>query len=260
MTILLMGILAGGSVAFITSSTQTYYDTAMRNQLSAVGRITVNKIERAINEAVPNSIRVRASTSNDEQCLEFLPAIASSYYSDAPFLSPGGTTVSVIHLPVTTGGAYAVIYPMAAADIYQKSNPGPLATVASVTAQSMTLFPSHQFSSSSPGNRIYYAAEPESYCLTRGKLYRYRKLTAASANYSIRTLQCLPSDADCLPTVPPDRALIADSIDNETTPIDAFEFQPAGLANTGLFRLNLNFSNGSEALMIRHEIQIKNVQ
>jgi len=32
------------------------------------------------------------------------------------------------------------------------------------------------------------------------------------------------------------------------------------LANTGLFRLNLNFSNGSEALMIRHEIQIKNVQ
>jgi len=175
-------------------------------------------------------------------------------------LSPGGTTVSVIHLPVTTGGAYAVIYPMAAADIYQKSNPGPLATVACVTAQAMTLSPSHKFRSSSPGNRIYYAAEPESYCLTRGKLYRYRKLTAASANYSIRTLQCLPSDADCLPTVPPDRALIADSIDNETTPIDAFEFQPAGLANTGLFRLNLNFSNGSEALMIRHEIQIKNVQ
>ena len=124
MTILLMGILAGGSVAFITSSTQTYYDTAMRNQLSAVGRITVNKIERAINKAVPNSIRVRASTSNDEQCLEFLPAIASSYYSDAPFLSPGGTTVSVIHLPVTTGGAYAVIYPMAAGGYLSKIKPG----------------------------------------------------------------------------------------------------------------------------------------
>ena len=60
-TIVLMGILAGGTVAFVISSTQSYVDTATRNQLSAIGRIATQKLEQAIRLAVPNSIRVTSS-------------------------------------------------------------------------------------------------------------------------------------------------------------------------------------------------------
>ena len=62
-TIVLMGILAGGTVAFVISSTQSYVDTATRNQLSAIGRIATQKLEQAIRLAVPNSIRVTTADS-----------------------------------------------------------------------------------------------------------------------------------------------------------------------------------------------------
>ena len=44
-TIVLMGILAGGTVAFVISSTQSYVDTATRNQLSAIGASRPRSLE-----------------------------------------------------------------------------------------------------------------------------------------------------------------------------------------------------------------------
>ena len=60
-TIVLMGILAGGTVAFVISSTQSYVDTATRNQLSGIARIATQKLEMALQAAVPNSVRVTTS-------------------------------------------------------------------------------------------------------------------------------------------------------------------------------------------------------
>ncbi|HAY46983.1 MAG TPA: hypothetical protein DCY55_11985 [Gammaproteobacteria bacterium] len=258
-SILLLSIVAGGSIAYVISSTQTYYQTAVRGQLSGIGRTAIGQLERAINNAVPNSFRIRSSASLDEQCLEFLPIVSASYYTSAPFVDPG-TTVDAIYLSQTSGGNYAVIYPLSAADLYQKSNPGPLGDISAITAQTITLASSHTFTSMSPGSRVYYAGEPVSYCLSGNQLFRYRNQTSVGAGYSLRTSQCLPSDSNCLPMGPPDRALIADSIDNASESLSVFEFETAGLANAGLIRLNLKFSDGLESMIVRHEIQVKNVQ
>ena len=61
-TILIMGILAGGTTAYITSSTQSYVDTATRNQLSGIARLTTMRLERELGNAVPNSVRTRSGT------------------------------------------------------------------------------------------------------------------------------------------------------------------------------------------------------
>mgnify|MGYP003950904907 CR=1 FL=1 len=261
MTILIMGILAAGTLSFVTSSTQTYVDTATRNQLSALGRSAIMKIDYAISEAVPNTIRIKMSADKSEQCFEYLPMRSSAYYTQAPF-SDVGATVDVIHLANTTGGDYALIYPMSAGEVYAESNPGPIAGVSSTTATAITLSNNHRFSSRSPGSRVYYAGAPVSFCITNNKLYRWQYVPAPTdTGYAFSSSQCLPSQpAGCLPSSAPVRAMIADGIDNAAAGLDAFEYEIAGLSNAGLFRVSLKFSDGNESVLIRHDIQIKNVQ
>lgn len=86
-TIVLMGILAGGTVAFVISSTQSYVNTATRNQLSAIGRIATQKLEMALGLAVPNSIRVTSAESSGDQCLEYFPVADATSYLDVNFVS-----------------------------------------------------------------------------------------------------------------------------------------------------------------------------
>lgn len=267
LTILVMGVLAGGSIAYIVNTTQSYTKTASRNQLSALARIATVKIDRAVSQIAPNTLRIKSSASKDEQCFEYLPVVSSGYYTDAPFAAPGGTNISLIHLATTTGGSYALISPMAWADVYGAGSRTPIASVATATSNAITLTADHIFTNESPGKRVYYADSPVSYCLTGGQLFRYQHLTSAGSNYTLRASQCLPSEANCLPSEPPDRALIVDNIDNsdasvlaeDGSALEAFVYESA-LASAGLFLLNLNFMDNSESLLINHEIQIKNAQ
>jgi len=70
-TIVVMGIIAGGTTAYIMSSTQSYVDTATRNRLSGIARLTTLRLERELGNAVPNSIRTRSV--GGETCVEFFP-------------------------------------------------------------------------------------------------------------------------------------------------------------------------------------------
>ena len=261
MTIMIMGILAAGTLSFVMTSTETYVDTATRNQLSAVGRSAILKIDRAISQAVPNTIRIKMSADKSEQCFEYLPFKSSAYYTSAPFVADGAA-IEVIHLATTTGGNYALIYPMSALEVYAFNNPGPIASVSAATATTITLSNDHRFSSLSPGSRVYYAGPPVSFCITNNKLYRWQYVPAPTdEGYAFSSSQCLPSDpVGCLPGSAPVRAMIADGVDNAADGLEAFEYEIAGLANAGLFRVNLKLSDGIETLLIRHEIQIKNVQ
>ena len=134
-TIVLMGILAGGTVAFVISSTQSYVDTATRNQLSAIGRIATQKLEQAIRLAVPNSIRVTTADSSGNQCLEYLPIADASSYLSVNFASASNSLTTI---PFTASGLsgkkYAVIFPITPAALYGASNPGPLATITNYSA------------------------------------------------------------------------------------------------------------------------------
>ena len=117
-TIVLMGILAAGTVSFLMTSTKSYVDTSVRNQLSGLGRLTVTKLERVIRTAVPNSLRVTSAGAGGDQCLEYLPLAAATSYLDVSFISASNTVTLV---PFDTalnlsGTKYVVIFPMSAAE------------------------------------------------------------------------------------------------------------------------------------------------
>jgi len=256
-TIALMGILAAGTVGFLMTSTESYMDTTVRNQLSGLGRLTVTKLERVIRTAVPNSLRVTSPGAGGDQCLEYFPLVAATSYLDVSFISASDTVTMV---PFDTalnlsGTKYVVIFPMSAGTLYSAASPGPLATTDYSTSsttdsiETLTLTTNHQFSSGSVTPRLYLADAPVSFCLSSGKLYRYK-------NYGLKASQCTPATANCLPSAPPDRALIADQIDNSS--YTTFNYTAGTLQSFSLLQVDFNFKQASEALLVRHEIQVRN--
>src|SRR3990167_327162 len=82
-TIVLIGILGVGMSRFIGQSVQGVKDTAERQQLSAIGWITSEKISREIRDALPNSFRLNSGGS----CIEFIPTVAGTDYLTVPVVS-----------------------------------------------------------------------------------------------------------------------------------------------------------------------------
>jgi MSHA biogenesis protein MshO len=255
-TIVLMGILAGGTVAYVVSSTQSYVDTATRNQLSAIARLTTTRLELEIGNAVPNSIRVTTPSSGN-QCVEFFPIEDATRYISVNFNS-AATSLTVKPFGkggTLTGKKFPVIFPVDASELFAQPSPGPIGAITnysqSVTGdvETLTLDSSHQFEPGTNRQRVYLAGEPVSFCVEGQKMYRYK-------GYGVKSAQCTPDTASCLPTTPPNRAVVSDQIVNAS--YTAFEYVAANLQRNGLVRLNLNFSDGNESLLIQHEIQLNN--
>jgi len=255
-TVVLMGILAGGTVAYVVSSTQSYVDTATRNQLSAIARLTVSRLELDMGGAVPNSIRVTSPIFGN-QCVEFFPAEDVTRYISVNFGSP---STSLTVMPFAKGASmsgqkFPVIFPISAADLYAQNNPGPLGVISnygqSVSSgiETLTLSTSHLYQPGSNRKKVFLASQPVSFCIQGQKMYRYK-------NYGVKSSQCTPSTPSCLPTTAPNRAVVSDNLVNSG--ITAFEFIAPSLQRNGLVRINLNFSEGSEALLIQHEVRLKN--
>ena len=258
-TIVLMGILAGGTVAYVVSSTQSYVDTATRNQLSAIGRLTTARLELEIANAVPNSVRVTTPSSGN-QCIEFIPVEDATRYLSVNFeaASPSLTVKPFAKVVAHPGEKrFPIIFPIEPSSLYSQASPGPMGTITSYQTpnplgdtESLTLDSDHQFKPGTSLQRLYLGGEPVSFCVDGEKMYRYK-------NYGVKATQCTPATSACLPETPPDRAVVSDQLVNAS--YTAFEYDSGGLQRNGLVRLNLNFSDGTESLLIQHEIQINNV-
>jgi len=255
-TIVLMGILAGGTVAYVVSSTQSYVDTATRNQLSAIARLTTTRLELEIGNAVPNSLRVTTPSAGN-QCIEFFPVEDVTRYISVNF-NAAATSLTV--KPFAKGGSmsgkkFPVIFPVDESELFAQASPGPMGAITSYSqsvagdVETLTLDSSHLFEPGTNLQRIYLAGEPVSFCVQGQKMYRYK-------NYGVKSAQCTPTTSNCLPTTPPNRAVVSDQIVNFG--YTAFEYVEANLQRNGLVRLNLNFSDGNESLLIQHEIQLNN--
>lgn len=75
-TMMIMGILAYGSVQFILNTSGAYASSQERSRLGILATSTIERLSKEIKQAEPGSIRTR----NDEQsqCIEFLPSVAAT--------------------------------------------------------------------------------------------------------------------------------------------------------------------------------------
>lgn len=260
--IVILSILAVGSTQFISFSAQGYVDTVRRSELSSTATIVNEKISRLIRDALPNSIRI----TSGNQCIEFMPILAASRYTQAPFASSAsGVSRNNVHVvpldSLLDDDAFVSIFPMPnqQSSLYSGSdNPGYLSlekvtengSSAGSAIYTFNNSAAFEFLQTSPRSRIYFVDSPVTFCQSGDKLYFYR-------NYG--RVSNLASLISSLPTSIPNRLLIADKLQANSL---VFSYLPSSLRRNAIVAYELELqdaSNNSETLVINQEVQIRNV-
>jgi len=242
-TIVVLGAIMAGTAVYITNSTIAYTNVAQRDQLTTLGRITIERVTRELRNALPNSIRIQ------NNCLEFFPIKAGSIYFDIP-TTAAGSSFSAWNFTIPAGAniEHVVVYPVDATALYSQSNPGPIAGFAGTTGSptaTVTLSAAHQFALHAPHRRFYLAEDPVSYCIEGTDLNRYE-------NYGVNGAQATPPGGTA--------SLMAENIQtNDGGAITPFSYTPGSLQRNGIVTLDFRFLLNDDWIRMSHEVQIRNV-
>ncbi len=290
--IVILAIVSVGVTNFITSSTAIYVNTAERDELLAKSRYTIERLNREIRYALPNSVRVGAYIFDDRvvsHCLEFTPIEWSTFYLD---ISTGAEVASnTIEGPemvsaLTEAGNYdkseasnhyVVIYPTQVEQVYEPMSYG--GTGRRVGLQSVgdsgvgtdpglvvaTLDNAMVFEEESTISRFYIVNQPISYCLraATGEITRH-------TNYGFLPTQVANPDGPINPAVNPsaEMVLMAEDVVNNlsTDPTDPdinngdpFRVSEASLARNAIVHVMLQFERNDERVVFNNEVHLQNV-
>ncbi len=260
MVIVVLGILATGSIKFISQSAQGMVDTAERQALASSATIAVEKVLREVRRALPNSVRQFSDGGNE--CLELVPIRFSSEYISIPTASTATSFNAISFVGAVLGGesGYVAVYPNSEGSVYGTSP----ATVRSISDDIATSGPVgdpganlqtitfaggavYRFPTDSPRNRFFLVDEPISFCDdSSGRLWRYQ-------NYDFQV-----DSSGSIPAAGANRILIADSLQANSL---SFNILPAQLQRNAVVRMSLIIERvgSSEQIDISQEVQLRNV-
>ena len=253
--IIIMGVMSVGIAGFIKLSTQTYLNVNERDELLANARFAGERLNREVRNAVPNSMREATNASNTTHCLEFVPIIASTVYTEiavAPELALNTLTVIPFQLPNATNPV-VIVYPLNSAEVYQSHNvsSGKAFLISdypeSTTADGLDIMELNnavQFNEDSPTNRTYIFDSPVSYCLNGETLTRY-------VGYDFNASQLLPPFF-----VNGSNSLMAEGLNFSGSSFTVFE---ASLQRNAVVQIKLNFTRDGEQVVFDNAIHITNV-
>ncbi|MEZ5561266.1 MAG: type II secretion system protein [Pseudomonadales bacterium] len=241
---MILGILAIGTVRFIGDSSQGFASTVARTELASDARAGIDRLVRDVRNALPNSVRVSGS------CLELIPVAGASRYLNLPVTSASSSfnSVPLDPLPLPAGARVAVypnsgVYVLAGSGVVSPpitaSAPG-AGNVVQIAFAAPHSFPAH-----SPTRRYFVVTEPVSYCVAGDALYRY-------SGYGFAGTQ--PGIAD-LPAALPGRAMIAQQV----TGAVPFRVSGATLNRNAVVQMDLRFERGGDAVRFEHSVQVRNV-
>lgn len=255
--IIILGVMAVGITGFITLTTQTYLNVTERDELLANARFVVERLNREIRDAVPNSVRVM--NNNSEQCIEFVPILASTTYIDIP-VAPDIARDEITAIPFSdkNGNAYecsscndqVLVYPLSPDEVYDNHNnlSGKvfnIDTFASPAPNQWTMPIKNGdviFQDDSPTQRLYVANQQVSYCVRFGQVFRYSNPLGGA--------QTLPPNGTGI--------LMADylaPIDEDALPFTVL--QPT-LTRNAVVQVNLHFIQNDDDYIFNNDIHIHN--
>lgn len=292
--IVVMAIVSLGVGNFISTGTRMYVDTAARDEILSKSRFAVERLNRDIRYALPNSLRVAAyrpgiDSDVGSHCLEYFPIEWSTFYIDvatgneAPvdtITGPDMISASTFNSGYDAAGAdlhYVVVYPTDDKQVYVDdvtTGTGRIVGVDSVAdagsdnLRTVTFDNSMVFDQESTVERFYIVSDPISYCLTResGTYNLY-----LVSGYGINENQI--ADVNALVAAGGKKVLMAEGLSNDIRDIDnddltssatgAFDEAPFRIDNTNL-QLNsivhtfLKFERNSEVVAFNNEIHLRN--
>lgn len=247
----ILGVLAVGISSFLQFGSRIYLETNDRSQLIASARFAIERFNREVRHALPNSPRLR----NGNQCLEFRPIKAAAIYTDIPLAPlPPSSTIKVIRFDDSafSNDLELIIYPLTSDEAYSPSSK--ISAIANnnpvfdhdltVKEWPITLNNPIQFTEGSPTHRVFFIDQPISYCIEASELYRYQ-------NYSGYLANGLP-DVSSSPTAL--KVLMAESLD-----ASGFQVNSASQLRSGNVLVTLNFRKNNEQVSFNNEIQVPNV-
>ena len=263
--IVLLGIVAAGSSAFISSSVSIYSDTARRSELSQQGRYAVERISRELRDTLPNS--VRTGTFGASQCVEFMPVLgASGYINDVAGVSLasldiidqqnlplGDTSASQLYAVIFNGdnnspadGFNNSIYDGAASTVMEQIN---LVTDNGDTL-TLTFASNHTFLEDSPQRRVYIIdlTTITSFCARENFVERF-------SGYALTSAQAIPAGVAAVQLASHIRLT-----DNGS--VTVFDYTPGILNRSAVVYLDMRFSDAddrSEWSRFTQEVFLRNV-
>lgn len=250
----IMAIVAGFSVQFITHAVAIYRQGSERERLMSDVRFGLERLNREVRDAVPGSLRVEQLDGTailDGPCVRFWPISAVSRYQSLSVNNGTNETEITLMSPadppdlVLKPGDRAVVFPLdldsQAADCIGndcvaliKDDSIPPVSDGNITLQLQTAAGTAPVFIDSDTKRIYFAREQVRYCIAN------RQLTRAVANIG-----------DNLAANLSDAVLMAEHISQ-----GFFSDNNAGLYQS--LELALTASQNNENLEFRHVIRLYN--
>jgi MSHA biogenesis protein MshO len=262
--IIVLGVVSVGISGFIRTGVEIYSDVTERDQLLGDSRFFVERINRELRMAIPNSVRVKANSSGTIQCVEFVPSEWVSFYTSLSVLPDTTTQATVVEWGnnpdgfIWQAGDFAVVYPTNNNEVYDVSlnkriqitacsDNGADSACSSAddpngTAQ-LTL--AAAFDDHSPASRLYIARKTVSYC-------------ANSSNRSIFRNEGNITDSQLVYS---SGVLMAENISNDfnTSEEAPFTVYDATLTRNSLIHILLAFERSEEIINYSNEVHIPNV-
>ncbi|GAA6134682.1 type II secretion system protein [Oceaniserpentilla sp. 4NH20-0058] len=255
-TMVIISVLAVGSVEFVSLTAISFVGTLERTNHSAIASIINEKLTRQIRNALPNSVRI----NSDSSCVEFIPILSASQYLQAPILGSENidTEIHVVSIDSSLPQlGYVAIYPRKqGSDLFDNSrNPGMISSsqatyTSDVGDASVFNFASgFRFEFESSQKRMFFVSEPNAFCQIDNSLFWF-------SNYGfIGSINNLSAN---LPNSLPNRKLIANGlVDNSLE----FQIDLGSLQRSSIVSINYQLNNGgnAEVLQVNREVQIRNV-
>jgi MSHA biogenesis protein MshO len=281
--IIILGVVSVGISGFVRTGMNIYNDVTERDQLLSGSRFVVERINRELRTAVPNSIRIKTDNTdpnNIVQCLEFVPTKWVAYYTNIPVfpdLPATTTSASVVELSASAnlfplqGNEFAIVYPTSWEDIY-----GPIDTTSHKENKRLVIRactdtnancsdsdgPPHlatltlsrdgnadltAFADDSPASRLYIVSTPVSYCARNKAIYRHN---VTSDNTTIGLTQTVYTSGG---------VLMAENLANTVSAVSPFYVVNSTLNRNGLVQILLAFERGEEIVNFSNEVHITNV-
>lgn len=265
--IIILGVMAVGLGGFIGLSTQTYVNVTERDELISTVRFSVERLNREIRNAVPNSFRVAvdSATNPTKQCLEFVPITASTIYTEiATVPEPKSDKVTVIPFLAESGNSYScnecgdkmVVYPLSPNDVYENHDVdlNKVFTIdeyvetgiADQTATITLVGAGVNFAEDSPTSRTFIFNQAVSYCVENTTIVRY-------SGYTFSDTQLLPPFISTGTS-----SLMAENVTFDPTALP-FSILPASLQRNAVVQVVLSFSRDGEQITFDNATHVSNI-
>lgn len=190
LVIIVLGIVSINISGIMRSAMDAVVTVSEREDLVREGSYLVERFNRELSNAVPNSVRISGNAL--VHCIEFVPLKWSTIYLSLPLLNESSAEANVVELSDIRGRVYSpqttdfgIVYPTQNTDIYANDSDKKQAVVSCSDdgdGDCDTLDDADNivqiefddgFATTSPSRRIYFANQTTSYCMRGGQVFRH---------------------------------------------------------------------------------------